>query len=311
MNQSRSGGFTLIELLVVIAIIAILIGLLLPAVQKVREAAARTQCSNNLKQWGLAAHNHHDALGVLPDGGEWMWTSRSMIGGVPAITPLQNWSCFYQLLPYVEQENLHRLPSDASVFGHPLRLAFCPSRGVRIVQGRALCDYAGNGGTDRTGYAWGAQGNGLDGVICRRFVPGASGANARSAQVRLVTITDGTANTILIGEKSLNIGLLGQSQTDDDSGWVDGWDWDVIRWGHNPPTPDWRDPNPLAAHNVSYIRAQGQEPRHGAFGSSHPGLFQVVMSDGSVRGIKYSIPFNVFMSLSSRNDGNVISTNDW
>lgn len=142
-------------------------------------------------------------------------------------------------------------------------------------------------------------------------MPGATGANARSPQVRLTSITDGTSQTILIGEKALNRGLHGQSQTDDDSGWTDGWDWDVIRWGHNPPIPDWRDPDPRAAHDVNYIRSRGQEPWHGAFGSSHPGGFLVVLCDGSVRNIRFSISLSVLMSLSSRHDGNPVATNDW
>jgi prepilin-type processing-associated H-X9-DG protein len=136
------------------------------------------------------------------------------------------------------------------------------------------------------------MGNGLDGVIVRR----PDGSSIRSNPVTLMMITDGTSNTLLAGEKCLNAGLFGQHQTDDDSGWTDGWDWDVIRWGYVQPTPDWYNPDPSVSDS-------GYIPLHTAFGGPHPGYFNVVLTDGSVRVIPYNINLSVFMSLSSRNDG--------
>ena len=129
-------GFTLIELLVVIAIIAILIGLLLPAVQKVREAASRTRCQNNLKQMGLAFHNHHDTYGVFPSGGLAWSNNRLMTGGLPADYSLQVWGWAYQILPYIEQDGLYNFPQpndgppssgDMAVASTPVPTYICPS----------------------------------------------------------------------------------------------------------------------------------------------------------------------------------------
>src|SRR4051812_26556043 len=119
-------GFTLIELLVVIAIIAILIGLLLPAVQKVREAAARMSCQNNLKQIGLACHNHNDTKGYLPFNGVWgVW-------GQPNLN--DSGSSAYMLMPYMEQDNLYKSTAGVSAYNaayHNINVKpfLCPGRG--------------------------------------------------------------------------------------------------------------------------------------------------------------------------------------
>ena len=321
MRRLRSRGFTLIELLVVIAIIAILIGLLLPAVQKVREAAARSQCQNNLKQLGLACHNYHDANGKLPN----------------AYTAQTGLSWHVYVLPYIEQDNLFRLidttpavppvvgrhtdpnrnnphglvkvaafqcpscPLDVQAFGAPNNTNGNSDRIPPTASGSpaAIPHYYGVNGprgtnpTTRAAYPVG--------TATHEGVPAAtSGVLQRDGAITLVGITDGTANTIMIAEMSWVSPRFGTRYRT----WVRGGEeYSGVRAGRPSFVVSCRNvTNPInSIFTANLIVPYNDIP----FGSMHSGGMNGCYGDGSVRFLRQSLDMAAYRALASRNGGEV------
>src|SRR6516225_25778 len=224
MVRHRRAAFTLIELLVVIAIIGTLIALLVPAVQKVREAANRAQCQNNLKQLALAFHTHHSALGYFPTGGWEWWSTPTYINGVPAVGAQQQAGWGFQILPYIEGQAAWRggqaTNDDDRVrvaMGSSNPLFFCPSRRSAQVVTFQFPGFFNNRPIDCALGDYAASNWEMTGVV-QQYLP-----------TRFADITDGTSNTLLLGDRRLNLYYLGRVQPDDDTGYASGWDQDIMR----------------------------------------------------------------------------------
>ena len=325
MKRFRRNGFTLVELLVVIAIIGILIALLLPAVQSAREAARRLQCSNHLKQMGLAALNHEAAQGYYPSGGwGWYW------GGDPdcGFGPLQPGGWIYNLLPFLEQQSLHDtgsgLPqpqketSAVEVFSTPLPQFNCPSRRRaktydcagsfcvyncdNIVHKAAKTDYAANLGDSSLGSAAGPP-EGTHPQEDREDIdnwPGwlswqktRTGVCYMRSQVTVSDIKDGTSKTYLFGEKYVcPDDYETANTTGDNRGMYQGDDYDNSRW----TTLD------SAGETIPRQDTPGVDSLY-CFGSAHTGVFNMVFCDGSVRSIAYKIDRKTHANFGNRKDG--------
>ena len=282
--RPRRPAFTLIELLVVIAIIAILIGLLLPAVQKVREAAARTQSSNNLKQFGLAVHNFHDSQGHIP--GNWETT--------PAGFTV---SAIYLLLPYVEQDNLFKQAS-ASNAAYQGSAAAVPKIFVAPLDSSLPGNTFSSGGV-----TWG-----VCNYATNHAVFGIPDVSWNAYRTFAGGITDGTSNTVLFGEKYGKCGSGGSLwayRPSDPQGWptmsffAPNW---ISQNYNNNNTPKTAAP-PQVQPTVAACNPYDVQ------GFSAGGC-QVGMCDGSVRSVPPSVSSTTWYAAIWPNDGLVLGP-DW
>ena len=229
-RPGRPRAFTLVELLVVIAIIGILVALLLPAIQAARESARRIQCSNHLKQIDLGFQNHHDTYRFFPTAGHHWSYAPEYEGATPLIAPKQRAGWAFQILPFIEQDIVYRGNGGTTLdemqinaMGAKISTYFCPSR--RPPQSVAGNSWYGPAGSYAHAMIDDAGSNANNNGVVVQTNSNQTWANG--APISTATVTDGTSNTMVVGEKRLNYMAMGTMQSDDNEGYTCGWDHDV------------------------------------------------------------------------------------
>ena len=302
---NRRRGFTLIELLVVIAIIAILIGLLLPAVQKVREAANRMKCSNNLKQLGLAMHNYNDTYDHLPGN----------IRPAATGTVRVRWTTF--LLPFYEQDNIYKIYNPNVNWSDPANLAAVAIR-LKVMECPSAPRPDRRDGAPDTGWTPNVAAGDYAGVYWSTAAQNLPGILSKTDAVRLMDVTDGLSNTIHLTESAAKPERYVGGRlvaTANGGSRVNGGGW--CRPASDVPFPVGLAPDGTNAGgqgiNVTngfvlngYPDAQFGTDGTGQVYGFHSGGVNALLGDGSARFIKASIQLPTLQALITRNGGEVI-----
>jgi prepilin-type N-terminal cleavage/methylation domain-containing protein len=254
-------GFTLIELLVVIAIIAVLIGLLLPAIQKVREAANLAQCKNNLKQIALACQNYHDTYKTLPNNG-------SHTGTIATDANPASWCWGFKILPFIEQRNVYNSALAGNPLAVPITTYLDPAR-------------------PHTPFSTATSGNSSPGINCPHTdyaINGYTFQNNYTYRITMTAITNGngTSNTILAGEKALDTTMYGNTGSNN-------WDEGIYTGGWGGTGRPWQ--GAVITPTTSSIIEQDNLTNtvNNDWGSPYAGGCPFVMCDGSLRLISYGL----------------------
>jgi prepilin-type N-terminal cleavage/methylation domain-containing protein/prepilin-type processing-associated H-X9-DG protein len=284
MSRRRTReAFTLIELLVVMAIISTLIGLLLPAVQKVREAAYRTECANNMRQIGIAYASYEFNAGYLPTGGFYSTTvGRTDASGLPYQGINQPWSWAYQILPLIDQGNLFNLTgnaNDATVRATPIKTLSCPSRRTPMTYTPSagntyfLTDYAANAGV-------------FVGTASATNLPINGSAATGGARLKTTSFKNGATMTVIVGEKYVPSNNTDGGATGDARPAFDSPPNSAVNmpanWFMRGCAADKSGPYQDRATSVMAVPDGGW-----SFGASHPIAMNAAFADGSVRRMLY------------------------